>query len=219
MNLQEILNYREHCIYCERPLVMRIKEYPKLSITQNDEGIRIRSGHKNGVRLSFKFDGTYERNKRNYKIHAGPVRIIKRCNAHPLLSQQITPSGNGKIIKLKSRSVGATTMSSAINSYFGSSLNSLKTTVCQHEFHLFGDSQGNYACNMTREFLYWYDDKEFWHVDTYFGTDSSQLYHSSFENSLDDLLRGGMNLPALNLKNVKNKDQLIEKLKLYTLFS
>src|SRR5260221_13012403 len=106
MNLQEILSYRERCIHCDRPLVMRIKEYPKLSITQNDGGLKIRSGHKDGVYLNFAFDGKYERNKRNYKIHAGPVFIQKHCQFHPLIGMHVPPPGNGKIIKLKSRSVG-----------------------------------------------------------------------------------------------------------------
>ncbi len=219
MNLQEILSYRNECIHCDRPLVMRITKYPKLSITQNDGGLKIRSGHKDGVYLNFKFDGTYERNKRDYKIHAGPVHIVKRCNFHPLIGQQATPPGNGNIIKLKSRSIGATTMSSALDNYFSSSINSLKTLTCQYDFSLFGDSQGNYACNMTREYLYWHDEEEFWHVNTHFGADFTQIYHSTFENTLDDVMRGGLKIPAANLKGVKNKDQLIEKLKLYTLFS
>ena len=214
MNLQEILSYRDRCILCDRPMVMRIKEYPKLSITQNDEGLRIRSGHKDGVRLSFGFDGKYERNKRNYKIHAGPVFIQKRCQFHPLYGMHVTAPGNGKLIKLKSRSVGLTTITN-----FGTTLDSLKDLTCQYGFTLFGDSQGNYDANLTTDFIYWHDDKEFWHVNTYFSSGYTQIYHSTYEDTVDDVMRTRLQIPAVNLKNVKNKDQLIEKLKLYTLFS
>jgi hypothetical protein len=214
MNLQEILSYRERCLHCARPLVMRIKEYPKLSITQNDGGLAIRSGHKDGVRLSFGFDGKYERNKRNYKIHAGPVHIQKRCQFHPLRGMHVTTPSNGKIIKLKSRSVGATTMTN-----FGTTLDSLRDTTCQYGFTLFGDSQGNYDVNLTTDFVYWHDDKEFWHVNTYFATGFTQVYHSTYGNTMEDLLRNRLEIPAINLKSVTNAEQLLQKLKLYTLFS
>jgi hypothetical protein len=181
---------------------MRVTNYPKLSITQNDGGLKIRSGHKDGVYLNFGFDGKYERNKRNYKIYAGPVYIQKRCNFHPLIGKGSIP------VILKPRSIGIAT---------GTTLDNMTDTSCQYEFSLFGDSQGNYGANMTAEYLYWHDDKEFWHVNTYFSPGYTMLYHASFEQKLDDVLR--LKIPAANLKNVKNKDQLIEKMKLYTLFS
>lgn len=204
MNLQEILSYRDRCIHCDRLLVMRIAKYPKLSISVTDEGLKIRSGHKDGVYLNFKFDGSYERNKRDYKIHAGPVYVVRRCNFHPLI-------GEGNPILLKQRSIGLSTM--------GSTINNLKSLTCQHEFTLFGDSQGNYDCKMNNEFLYWHDEEQFWHVNTYFGSNSTQIYHSTYENTLDEVVSSRLVVPATNLKNVKNKDQLIEKLKLYMLFS
>ena len=72
---------------------------------------------------------------------------------------------------------------------------------------------------MIREHLYWHDEEEFWHVNTYFRTDFTQVYHAKFDNTLDEVMRSGLKIPTANLKNVKTKDQLIEKLKLYTLFS
>lgn len=216
MKLQDILSYRDRCIHCDRALVMRIAKYPKLSINASDTGLKIRSGHKDGVYLNFKFDGLYERNKRDYVIHNGPVFIEKRCNFHPLralISYKTVPAP----IILKSRSVGATTMASAISSHFGSNLDSLKDITCTHEFSLFGDSQGNYDVNLTSEFIYLNDGNEFWHVNTWFDTNKTQIYHGTFEQSIDDIMI--LKIPAIKLGNVKNKDQLIEKLKLYTLFS
>jgi hypothetical protein len=195
-------------------MIMRIKEYPKLSITQNDGGLRIRSGHKDGIYMNFGFDGKYERNKRDYKIHSGPVFIQKRCNLHPLAGMHVTAPTNGKIITLKSRSVGYTTMTN-----LGTTLDNLKQLTCQYVFTLFGDSQGNYDANLTTDFVYWHDDKEFWHVNTYFSSGYTQVYHSTYGSTVDDVLRTRLQIPAINLKNVTNKDQLIQKLKLYTLFS
>lgn len=227
MNLKEILSYRERCIHCDRPLTMRIEKYPKLSITQNDEGLKIRSGHKDGVYLNFRFDGKYERNKRNYKIYAGPVTIEKRCQFHPLVGHASIPvllksrttgvNNKGAPILLKSRSVGATTMASAIETYLGTTLDSTRDLTCQYRFTLFGDSQGNYDALLHSEFLYWHDDDEFWHVNTWFTRNTTQLYHARYEHAIGDVMR--LAIPAANLKNVKNKDQLIEKMKLYTLFS
>lgn len=205
MNLQEILNYRDTCIHCGRPMVMGIKNYPKLTISVVESGLRIRSGHKNGVYLYFGFDGKYTRNKREYKIYQQPVTIYKRCNWHTLKGMSGYPMPT--ITMMNNKPVLATP---------NTTLNSVKDTTCQYEFSLFGHKE-IYAAGLTAEFIYVHDDLEFWHTDTYFGANKTHVFHARFEHKLDDLMH--LTLPAINLKNIKDNDQFIQKLKLYTLFS
>ncbi len=224
MNLQEILNYRNECIHCGRPMIMKIKGYPKLTTHVSNEGLRIRSGHKNGVYLFFGYDGTYVRNKRDYEIHKRPIIIHKRCNFHPmrsdnkLLGTSIVNLPPGPI-KLKSRSTGMTTMASAIQTYYGTTLESMKDVTCQYDFMLFGDSYGNYDCKLNAEFVYHHNDEEFWHIDTYFSSNSTTLYHSRFDATVEQAVQASLKLPAMNLQNTKNIEQFLSKLRLYTLFS
>lgn len=189
MNLQEILNYRNECIFCTRPLVMHISRYPKLLITQNDEGLLIKSKNKNGLFLDFKFDGKYERSKRDYEIHRRPIYIKKYCHFHPLY-------------------VG-------IN--VGTSINSIKDTTCHYAFTIFGDSQGNYDANMAYEGLAWHDEEEFWHVNTFHPQYKSHIYHGRYDRTIEDALH--LKLPIINLSGAKNLEQYLSKLKLYALFS
>lgn len=207
MNLKEIISYRDVCIHCNRPMVMRIKDYPKLTISVVEDGLKIKSRHKDGVYLHFGFDGKYVRNKREYKIYQQPIIITKRCNWHPLKGYGGDPSPT---ITFKG------TMASTLQEYFGTTLNSVKDTTCQYSFQLFGN-KGIYEVNLTSEFVYWHDDIEFWHTDTYFGTNKTQVYHASYEQKLDEMMR--LELPAMNLKNIKDEEQFIQKLKLYALFS
>lgn|SRR5574337_34168 len=205
MNLQDILHYRTTCIHCQRPLVMKVDEYPKLSVEETREGLKIKSGHPQGVMLNFSFDGQYKRNKRNYKIYEKPLKIIKKCNVHPLIGGFSIP------VILKSRTVGMT-----VQTYQGSTLDSLKNLTCQYEFHIFGDDEGYETC-LRSEFLYWRNEEEFWHINSYFKANKSQLYHGYYLEKLENMLRLG--LPAANLKNVKTADDFIKKMRLYTLFS
>lgn len=188
MNLQDILSYRDHCIYCDRPLVMHITRYPKLLITQNDEGLLIKSKNANGLFLDFKFDGKYERSKRNYEIHKGPIYIKKYCHFHPLF-----------------------------DNYKGVSLDSIKDTTCCYIFSLFGDAQGNYSTNMEYEGIAWHDDLEFWHLNTYYSDNVTHVYHGLYSKKIDDVMH--LTLPIMDLSSIKNQDQYLKKLKLYTLFS
>ncbi len=210
MNLQEILSYRDRCIHCDRELVMRIKRYPKLLINIDKEGLKIGSGRKNGVYLNFGFDGTYERNKRDYEIHKRPVIIQRRCQSHPMIDAE-----RGYIVPSKQKNVGPGAMVSG--PYLGTTINTMYNTVCQYDFMLYGDSQGNYDAKLASDFIFWHDSTEFWHTNTYFTNEETHLYHGRYEQKLEEVLR--QVLPAMNLRNVKTKDQFIQKLKLYNLFS
>lgn len=189
MNLQDILSYRNECLHCARPLTMHVSRYPKLLITQNDEGLVIKSKKANGLFLNFKFDGKYERSDRNYEIHRRPVYIKKYCHFHPLYS-------------------GTTA---------GTTLDTIKDTTCHYAFTIFGDSQGNYAANMAYEGIAWHNEEEFWHINTFYSRGETHLYHGEFGKTIEDALH--LTLPPMDLSGAKNEEQYLKKLKLYTLFS
>jgi len=168
---------------------MHVSRYPKLLITQNDEALVIKSKNANGLFLNFKFDGKYERSKRDYEIHRRPVYIKKYCHFHPLTSD--------------------------VN--IGTSIDSIKDVTTHYAFTIFGDSQGNYDANMAYEGLAWHNEEEFWHINTFHSRNESYIYHGLFTQSIDEVLR--LTLPIVNMSGVTNVEQYLKKLKLYTLFS
>lgn len=194
MNLQEILSYRDKCVICERPLTMRIVRYPKLSINVTDEGLLINSIYKDGARLLFKYDGKFERNKRDYKIYDGPIHIERRCMFHPQRS--------GAVTNISSR---------------GTTIDNLKDLTCQYEFFLFNDGNGNCSADMHTEWLYYHNEEAFWQVNTWFGSGKTHIYSAKFSDTFNNMLQ--LKTPAINMSSVQNPEQLIGKIKMYTLFS
>jgi hypothetical protein len=180
---------------------MRVVRYPKLSINVTDEGLKIWSGHKSGIYLFFKNDGTFDRNKRDYKIHSEPVHIQKHCPTHILKEGPITViKGNPPYIRARD-----------------TTLDNLRELACQYEFFLFGDSEGNYVTSLHSEFLHYNTSEAFWHLNTWFGSDATRVYYGEFYQKINEMLR--LKLPATNAKNIQSAEQLISKIKMYTLFS
>lgn len=202
MNLLEAIHHRDDCVICGKPMKIKLINSTyrnKLTINVTDEGLKIRSGHKDGVYLNFKFDGSYERNKRNYKIYTSPVFIEKMCNLHPHGSEQ-------PIIR-KVRSPVTV----------GSTIDNLKELSCHFSFTLFGDSSGQYDVSLHTEKIHYFNHEEFWHVNVWYNSDHTAIHNAKFDDKLEKMLT--LRLPAVDLKNVKNIEQLIDKVKLYTLFS
>ena len=198
MNLQEILDYRDKCIHCQQPLQMRVCGYPKLSINMTDEGLKIQSGRKRGIYLFFKNDGTFEIKNKN---HSELVQIQKYCPTHILKEGPIT------VIKGKPPYIRAR----------DTTLDNLRELACQYEFFLFGDSEGNYVSSLHSEFLHYNTPEAFWHLNTWFRTNTTRIYSGNFQQRIHEMLQ--LKLPATNAKNIQNSEQLITKIKMYTLFS
>lgn len=201
MNLQEILNYRSCCLICNRPLKFKIKKYPKLSVGQTEEGLKIQSANKNGVFLFLKYDGTYERNKRNYKIYSNPLFIEKICTHH---------------MRGEPHTIMTTYRGGSTNAV-DTSLGNLRETAYSYMFTILGDSEKNYDAHLHQEVTHYSDYEAFWHVNTRFYDKTSTVYHAEWGKKLSEVMY--LKLPAINLKSVQNVDQLISKIKLYTLFS
>lgn len=215
MDLQQLLDYREKCIICQKTMIYKFAGGPRLKVSPTSKGLQIRSGHKHGIRYHFKFDGTYTRGIKWYDIYAAPIGVTKHC---PTCRSDVSPGTLGSIIRLKSRSVGMTTMTGALTTYMNahSSLDNIKKQGCSYSFYFYGDSKGNYDIKQTTEYIRYCNDEEFYHINTDF-MKGSTLHHARFEDNLADTLT--LHIPVANMSAVKNIDQLINKFKLYTLFS
>ena len=227
MNLKEILNHRTHCIICSQKMEFEVAYNANLNIDIHDGGLRISSGHNNGIRMLFGFDGKYQRGKKSYKIYKESIRLVKYCkqcrsSSYKGTTQLLLPLSRAStlnpkpVIILKSRSIGATTVSTALNNF--TSLNNMKNKECSYTFMLTGDAEGNYDGGLLWEEARYHDDKSFWHVDTSYVSKSSNLTHSSFEGAIGDVMT--LQIPApVNLKNVENIDQFLSKFKMMMLLS
>lgn len=214
MNLQEALNYRQNCLICQRPLKMTIPRHTNLSISIHEGGLRIKSGHKAGIMMLFGFDGTFQRNKRDYSIYHKPLEIWLGC--HVCLSSYTDEPisciyTNGNIIHIhKNRSAGYTTK------YM--SLENLKNSGCLFTFMLHSNSSmSGYELQPLADLVRYCDGEAFYHWTTYFDRNTTKLESGKFFETLDDMF--SLTVPSTSLAGTHNKDEFLKKFKLYTLFS
>ena len=64
MNLQEILNYRNKCLICQKDMILNNKELVNLKVTIESDGLMIRHGKDKDRYTLFKFDGTFEKGEK-----------------------------------------------------------------------------------------------------------------------------------------------------------
>jgi hypothetical protein len=221
MNLQEILNYRNKCLICQREMVLGYTGTPKLKVSNTTKGLRISSSHKDGIKFLLNPDGTYQRGERWYDIYDScMILLTKSC---PVCYSSIYPpnSLNSKnpVIIMKLRSVGATSMAGAVNSYFqsgGAFFDSIKKQSCFYSFTVDMDGQSNYQTTLTMECIRYCDSVQFWHANTDFSKGTT-LYNAEFTDKLEDML--SLHLPIVNMSNIKDTDEFVNKFKIYSLFS
>jgi hypothetical protein len=174
-----------------------------LTLNRVHDGLLIETGLK-GIAVHFKFDGTYVKMKRWNDLYVKPMSILKEC---PDCLPQIDIDRKHRTnIQYKSRSLGATT------------LMQLQDLRCAYTMTLFGDSEGNFAANLDWEDIKFHDGGKFYHIKTHFPDNQTELLSGAFEDeSIKDATR--LSFPAVNTSGVHNTDQLLNKLKLYNVFS
>lgn len=207
MNLKEYLDYRNKCVICQKKLMTIVDKHPNLFVTVYENSIRISSRPKNGICMFFNFDGSYRRGKRYYKIYGEPLKIIKYCKDCCQESDEELC-----IIKFKSRSIGYTTM----YPYY-SSIDNIKKLHCSYSIDLRALTSNHYSTSLKNEIIRYFDGYRFHHVMTDFSNELTVIHTAKFEQKLEDMLV--LRLPATNLSKSTNTDQLIDKVKLLTLFS
>lgn len=224
MNLQEALDYRSDCIICGRKMKTKSLDLAGITMTRTAEGLYVEGGTKD-YSCYFKFDGTYERSKKWYPTYVRPLSILRECVKcipksidKPFVPKTITPGSMppGAII-LKARSVGMTTMNASLNLMY-SSLANLKEKRCAYTFKLFGDAENNFTCELNWEDIQFCEHNNFTHFKTDFSINQTQIKSGNTKtDTLDSMMK--LEVPSINASKLLTKDSLINKIKLYNLFS
>ncbi len=223
MNLQEVLTYRSQCLICDRKLETKSLDLAGISLTRTNEGLlaELFSKDKN-YSVYFKNDGTYERMKRWNNVYVKPLAILRECpKCIPkidIVEDKVTLSApQPPHILLKSRSVGATTTTGAAL-LMATTLNSLKDLRCAYTFELFGDSEGNFESTLNWEDIRFCTKTDFYHIKTNFKEGKTWIKSGNFKKDTIETIVS-MDVPAVKTTNITTKEKLVEKLKLYNLFS
>jgi hypothetical protein len=196
MNLKEVLNYRNRCLICYSKMELKAYDLAGISIHRTSEGLMIETGLK-GIAVYFKYDGTYEKMKRWNNLYSKPMSLLKECpKCIPKFTNEVT---------LKSRSVGATTLSN------------MKDLRCAYTFQMWGDSENNFDSKLDWEDIKYHDGEHFYHVNTKFNDNRTEIKSASFKDTIDSIFN--LTTPAMKCGSVKTTDQLIHKIKTYMIFS
>ncbi len=209
MNLQEAIGYRTKCIICQKDMIFTIDGYPNLSITLHDNGLRIRSGHKNGIWMFFNFDGSWRRNRRHYKIYSKSLVVTRRC-PDCYNKQSYQPP-----MILKARSHGPTIVFALFDRF--TSLNNATTFNCSYEFIISKINKKRYEAKLSTEIIRYCDRQAFYHLVNDFTVKGAQLIRGNFVDALDNILF--LKLPLITTGSIQNTEQLLNKFKLLALFS
>lgn len=191
MNLQEILNYRNNCIVCNRKMELSSINF---TLKETDDGVLVKSKSKNN-HINFHYNGIYKYSeKANLKnIDTKPLYVLKEC-------PHCIGKGKNKRTLIKS------------------SLNNLKSFRCAYAFKIFYDVDGNFTCKLSWEDIKFYHSNEFYHCLTDFDKNESSIKSGNFQSdTIDSIIR--INVPIVNTNKFLNKEVLINKIKLYNLFS
>lgn len=226
MNLQEVLNYRSHCLLCNRKLEIKSLDLAGVSLIRTNDGLHAELVSKDkNYSVYFKNDGTYERMKRWNNMYVKPLAVLRECpKCIPKvdLVEDVTVTGIPKSpppILLKARSTGMTTISKALSQYLvATTLDSLKDLRCAYTFELFGDSQGNFESTLNWEDIRFCTKTDFYHIKTNFKEGKTWIKSGNFKKDTIETIVS-MDVPAVNASNIVSKEKLVEKIRLYNLFS
>jgi hypothetical protein len=207
MILKELLAYRTHCLVHKEEMHPYMPSDRKERVGLNERGLSLYShspwdiyGTPSYTGLTFHWDGTYNRNSACPKWVTDNTLVIymicDKCKEQPIY---------------KSRSLGMTT------------LMDVTTTQHYYTFILLGDGEGNYDGNLDSEKIKYVNNEKFYHVDADLRTHEAQLRVGSSKGSvkLEDMLNGYRNFhaPHIDMRKVTDLDKLIDKIKIYNLFS
>lgn len=218
MNLQEILNYRKSCLIHKneslKPHIYFFQSFvffTNIQITEdslivrnnnpsmmNFEAIKNSKNMKeieDETTLIFKFDGTYAKPSGELQELAGPVTfhmVCNECNKNPVHSKHL-------------------------------SLDNFLTTQYYYTFTLFDQENGQYKGVLESEYAKYIENDKFYHVHMNLkeATSACRVGSCNGTETLGTIIDGinRIEVPNLNTANMKDIYQLVDKLKLYVLFS
>jgi hypothetical protein len=192
MDLQKILSHRETCFICQEKLTYSIPLHPNLIFSTDNEGFHIRSGHKQGIKMNFNFDGTYQRNKKDYKIYQSALAINKNCRNCSSSTQNIYVENEITINNIMSREYG-----------YSFIIDRLKN---------------NYVATLNWETVRYRDDQQFFHIYNNHYAHSGEIHHATLDKNVKDIFNLRMPSP-INLSNINNVEEYINKCKIIINFS
>ena len=198
MNLKEALSYRSKCIIHPESNLHPRSLNPTI-IELNKDGLRVKlNKNANSKALAFNYDGTY------YPLGNYECIIYMQCDE--CTKQPI----------LKSRSLGFTALDNINSNYYFYNFSlSAETGEDIHE--------ENFKCTPIGESIKYVQNDKFYHIDFDIkeGKASCKMGDCRDDAILDDMLNGmlSLDLPNLDMSRIQNTEQLVNKLKLYNLFS
>lgn len=202
MNLQQVLNYHNNCIICQAEMEIKSPDLAGVRLTVTEDGLEVKTGHKD-INVFFNYDGTYHKMKRWNALYAKPLQVLKEC---PSCVPEIEVDGKKVRIQYKPRSVGATTLLQSKDLHFA------------YTFSLFGDDDGYFDANLDWEDVKFYNKHNFYHINTKFSEKRTWLLHGVNEKDGEANVNS-ISFPAIFTTNVNDISQLLNKLKLYNVFS
>lgn len=203
MNLQEVLNYRNSCIICGRKMILRSQDLLRLDITVSENGLVIKTGHKN-IGIHFKNDGTYQKNTKFSKLLIDPFILVKEC---PTCRKG--KSGSSTYF-FKSRSAG-------FSSVAKSTLDSLKDSVNYYTIDICGNDDGTFTCHIDEECIKYHDGEAFWHAAAKHQEDETKLTHGFYQDKFGDVFT--MKLPLWNTSKLRDINHFLDRYKTFIIFS
>lgn len=193
MKLQELKNYHSHCLVCSSELDTYVADVSQLNCWWTEQGLLVETRNMpESYSVRFNFDGTYTRNSKNLNKYRGPLTVVREC-------PQCAPVPNHR-------------------SFASTSVERLKDTRWAYAFTIYGDAHGNFDAIMI-----WQDIKvilgdNFYHVNTNWSANRSETLAGNFK--VDSLLSMiNLTTAAINTSKLTTVTDLVNKLKIYNLFS
>lgn len=204
MNLEQALNYHKTCIICQKEMEIKSPDLVGVHLTSNEDGLEVKTGHKD-IAVFFCYNGTYHKMKKWNPLYAKPLQVMVEC---PVCVPTIELEGTKVRVEYKSRGIGATTLAHSKDLHFA------------YQFSLFGDDDGSFKASLDWEDIKFFNKRNFYHINTKFESSYTFFLHGRQDaNRLGGYDVDSMRLPSITTGGVSSIDQLLNKLKLYNVFS
>jgi hypothetical protein len=199
MELKKLLEYHTECLICHGPLRIKSPDLDGPIISVKPEGLSIKYSH-NKRSIIFKYDGTYEKHENCADWRSRPLSILIEC-----------PHCIPKETKPK--------INRAATSF--SPLSALKVFKFYYQFDLYGGIENKYNAFFKKEFIKCYDEEYFYHLIT--SEEASFIWYGRMPTQVKDNSYYNENcfskVTPINTSKLTDINQLINKIKIYNIFS
>ena len=214
MNLKEILNYRQNCLFCQLPLTLSLITHISLNSTAEifDQGLHIKSPQQKDIYLSFNFDGSLQKGNKEVINTIFFGKSCKECITTPTIKPLDKKTRN---LLAKYNTSKPIPISNKVKADI-TSINTLKSKNCCYVFKLYL-KDNSYEVELDSEYIKYYDEDIFYHITTVFNLNQSHINYGSYQGTLKDIF--SLKVPIIDTTQMQNTDQLIEKIKMYMMLS